>query len=406
VIETEKARQSAWGVLSGVRPTKLAHRLFDQGGQVATVAAGLTEHYRLQPAKAQMLAEIAAKQRAWLPPRGPSHSQIAIYIGIPFCPSRCWYCSFPGYPLPADESATAEFIHALIAEVREVGAAVHRAGVSIQTLYIGGGTPTSIPVALFRFFLREVVEHLLRPMTWEFTVEAGRPDTLGEELFGLMAALGVTRLSINPQTFHDRTLQQIGRKHSAQAVATAFAAARTAGFTNINMDLIVGLPGETADDIAASLQQVLDLEPDAVSLHSLARKRGSRCRLEQDTWRSLPYPEAVAILELLKARLHEYGYLPYYLYRQKNAVGDGENIGFARPGWECLYNIQVIEERQTIIGLGAGAGSKWVAAGAQSLTNTYNPQDPATYVKTIGRLIDQKIERIEAIQLRAAEREE
>ena len=392
-----------WGILTGPRPTKLVQRRLDQGWEPEAVLRELIQEYKLAPAKACLLLEVVQRQRPLLLSSSDARRWVSIYLGIPFCPTRCLYCSFPGYAIPRTGTRVESFLAALIGEIKAVGEAIQQQDLRVQTVYIGGGTPTALTSDQLNRLLTTLREHLpfipASGKSGEFTVEAGRPDTLDLERLEVLKAAGVNRLSINPQTMQDRTLDLIGRKHSAADTLKSFYRAREVGFTDINMDVILGLPGETRIDVAATLDSLAQLKPENLSVHILAVKRASRLKEERQQW-SLPAPEEVErMLQISREVTAAMGMLPYYLYRQKNILGNLENVGYSQPGRECLYNIQVMEERQTIIGLGGGAGSKWVNPQDWTLVNTYNPKDPQNYVDRIAEVIEKKINRIRGLRV-------
>jgi oxygen-independent coproporphyrinogen-3 oxidase len=404
--EVTGLKAGPWGILTGIRPSKVVHRRFDQGWKPAQIITELTEEYRLDSGKAELLVEVAKRQRPFLRTGMESPHLVSIYAGIPFCPSRCLYCSFPSYALTQKGNLAEPFLNALLQEIETVGIELRRAGIQVQSIYLGGGTPTALNSEQLRRLLAKLTGELpiyLRE-SWpqsragEFTVEAGRPDTLDHARLAVLREAGVNRLSINPQTMHDRTLRLIGRKHTAAETLTAFAAARDFGFNCLNMDIILGLPQETASEVAKTLEIIAQLQPDNLSVHTLAIKRASQLKEEREQW-LLPEPaEVEAMYRLSQAAAAGMGLKAYYLYRQKNILGNLENVGYARPGWENVYNIQVMEERQTIIGLGGGAGSKWLNRHDLTLTNTYNPKDPQNYLERIEEIQTKKIDRIRGLR--------
>ncbi|MCL6638911.1 MAG: coproporphyrinogen dehydrogenase HemZ [Firmicutes bacterium] len=385
-----------WGIFTGVRPTKIVHRLMDRGLRRDELVARLTADFAVREDRARLIAGIAGRQRPYLPPP-EGRTAVGVYIGIPFCPTRCLYCSFPSYPLAGYRSRVEPFCEALLREIAAVGAALAGRGIPVQHIYMGGGTPTSLPPELFRKVLQAVRRHLYGPQTEEFTVEGGRPDTLTREKLEACASAGANRISINPQTMHDRTLRAIGRSHTVADIFRAAELAGETGFPVVNTDVIIGLPGETAADVAETMRLLGELAPENITVHALAVKRASQLRFELDN-HNLPGPaEATAMWETAFRAAAGMGMQPYYLYRQKKTAGNLENTGYALPGKECLYNIAVIEERQTILGLGAGAGTKWVHPGDWYLTARYNPKDPWVYVDRIEEIIANKLSGIASL---------
>lgn len=388
----QEGRGLPWGILTGIRPTKVVHRLRAAGYTENETLALLQQGYGLARDKAELLVRVAAQQQPLLDRQEQDRKRIGIYIGIPFCPSRCHYCSFPAYPLARWQQWTGPVVAALCREIAAAGQLIRALGLKVESIYVGGGTPTSLAHEELERLLTVIQQQLLQPWTEEFTVEAGRPDTIDEKKLMLMRAAGVNRISINPQSMNETTLRRIGRDHTAAQVVEGVEMARRLGFPILNMDLIIGLPGEGREELESTLNWIGKLAPENLTVHTLALKRASRlaeARKQGEELDTVKAEEAAALLELVYSFAAEKGMVPYYLYRQKQMVGALENVGFARPGLACIYNIQMIEEQQTILGLGAGAGSKWVKADL-TLVNTYNPKDPINYVERIDELIFRK----------------
>lgn len=386
-----------WGILTGIRPTKIVHRLLDLAWSEPQIKDYLMECYDMAADKAALLITIAMRQRPFLLTAEQASRLISIYVGIPFCPTRCAYCSFPAFSLGAQGKLMNPFLEALCREITGVGRAAAELGLQVQTIYIGGGTPTVFDSDILAVLLACVDKNLAGSETGETTLEAGRPDTITKPKLAAAREHGITRLSINPQTMNSSTLAAIGRNHTPEQVAEAVEMARGQGFDNINMDIIIGLPGETPRDVENTLQKIAAMEPENLTVHTLAVKRASKIRESKEEF-SLPTRELSGqMLEMTAQGAGEMGMRPYYLYRQKKMVGPLENIGYARPGYDCLYNIQMIEERQTIIGLGGGAGSKFVEPGTWFLTSYYNPKDPENYISRIDELIARKIQMLKEI---------
>ncbi len=400
--ENEIARPSTWGILTGVRPTKIVHRLFEQGFSEDRVIHHLTNDYGISAEKARLVINVALIQKPYLsgqdcmrnPAADTAPNMVSVYIGIPFCPTRCHYCSFPSFSLERHGHRVTEYLHVLYGEMKSVGLALKKMGILVQTVYIGGGTPTSISAGQLDELLARVDSSFLFAQGREFTVEGGRPDTLDEEKFQVMKNHGVSRISINPQTMHEPTLVTVGRKHTPQEVIDKFQLAGKIGFPVVNMDLIVGLPGEDTEILRETLEAVIDLRPENITLHALAIKRAAY------------YGQAAVILPgqnegenlmtLAHSTLQRHGYIPYYLYRQKEILAHSENVGYMLPGFPCIYNIQMIEERQTILGFGVGAGSKFVRPKERSLENIYNPKDLDVYFQRIEEIIATKVDKLAA----------
>jgi oxygen-independent coproporphyrinogen-3 oxidase len=333
-----------------------------------------------------LLTDIAVRQRPFLArPQSQLNKLVSVYIGIPFCPSRCLYCSFPAYVLPKDRQSVVAFIEALHVDMKDAAAEIALHGLSVQNVYIGGGTPTSLDEGDFLTLLETVRQLFVGEETVEFTVEAGRPDSINRAKIAAMEQSGVTRISVNPQSMQEKTLKLIGRMHSVQDIINIFGEIRQTGQFIVNMDLIAGLPGETEMDFQDTLEQIRRLQPDNLTVHTLAMKKGSRLSLSPSLYVLPDRQQTVGMLRRAADFAYSMNMQPYYLYRQKHMTGNLENIGYAMPGRECLYNIQVMEERQTIIGIGLTATTKAVDTRTMHLERCYNPKDLATYIRDIGK---------------------
>lgn len=395
ILESFSGRQpTPWGIMTGIRPTKVVHRLLDLGWHSKEILSYLVEKYALRQDKAALITGIAETQRPFMLSRKQAGRLVSIYIGIPFCPTRCLYCSFPSYSLKHHRSMVEPFFNALLEEIRVVGETLQANGLTVQTIYLGGGTPTSLNLEQLETLLSAVNTYLRNEHTDEVTVEGGRPDTLKEEVLASLAAHGVTRLSINPQTMNQKTLDAIGRAHTAEDVYRAVEGARKFRFATVNMDVIIGLPGETVADVTRTVDSLLQLKPENITVHALALKRASHLKQRLAEFPLSDAGEAAAMWEETARGARTLGLVPYYMYRQKQMVGNLENIGYALPGHPCIYNIQMIEERQTIIGLGVGAGSKWVDPRTWNLINEYNAKEPRQYVERLGEYLERKVNHI------------
>lgn len=386
LCEITGSNPNPWGILSGVRPGKVVHRMLDANIVPNAIVDSLTTDFALRPDKARLVTEVALWQRPFLLNTEQTRSRVSIYIGIPFCPTRCLYCSFPAYVLPCDEEVD-RFLQTLFAEMVAAHESLERLGLSVDTVYVGGGTPTSLPASSFDALLNRTVE-LFAAGAKEFTVEAGRPDSLSDEKINALARYGVTRVSVNPQTMQQKTLKLIGRMHSIQDIINVFGKIRLVNIPVVNMDIIAGLPGETLDDMSDTLRQICDLSPDNLTVHTLALKRGSRLSETVDRYSAPDADMTAKMLGNAAEAAEELGMKPYYLYRQKKMAGNLENVGYSIPGKECVYNIQVIEERQTIIGIGPAATTKVLRPGG--LTNFFHPKDILTYIKTLDDRISRR----------------
>jgi oxygen-independent coproporphyrinogen-3 oxidase len=384
-----------WGILTGIRPSKLIQRLKDAKASTEEAEEVLSRRYLIREDKLQLIQEIAAVQEPYLVQMQAHPEQAAVYVGIPFCPTRCSYCSFPAYSLQQGREPLKVYLQGLANEIRQTGKWMRERGLSADSLYLGGGTPTILDVSELMELIGCLKSHI--PLAgqdklasgWEFTVEAGRPDTLSREKLQVLREQGVTRISVNPQTMHDRTLQRIGRSHTVEDIVRIYELAREIPDWVINMDLILGLPGEGLNDVQETLEQIGKLKPDNLTVHSLAIKRGSKeCELgltenlDQETER---------MQKCVLACARSLGLRPYYLYRQKHIAGNLENIGFAREGAECRYNIGIMEERQSVIGLGAGASSKVVNPRDYSLVNFQHNTNWQVYLQRWPELQDKRV---------------
>lgn len=384
--EDLKMPVAPWGILHGVRPTKIVHRWIRAGMDEKSILSRLQREYECSEEKAGEIVPMAFRQLPFL--RTSDERTVSIYIGIPFCLTRCLYCSFPSNVLPGEKKLRA-FMEALH---RDLVAACHDIevyGLRVQNIYIGGGTPTSLPNNFFAEMLSMVYNAFYGDNVVEFTVEAGRPDSISEEKVAEMKRRHVTRVSVNPQSMRQRTLDLLGRRHTPEDVRRMFAVFRKAGAFHINMDVIIGLPGETSEDIAYTMGEIARLGPDDITLHALALKRGSRLmELMQERHVDLPAAEeARKMFRVAMQAATALGMQPYYLYRQGYMAGDLENVGLSKPGSEGMYNIQIMEEHQTIIGIGGAATSKVVNFRENRLRSSFHPKDLTTYLRDVDKYI-------------------
>lgn len=397
LVSFTNTNPSPWGIMTGIRPTKVVHRLLDLGWSRTDVEKYLLEKYSLRQDKATLITDVAKIQRPFLLTKEQAAKLIGIYIGIPFCPTRCLYCSFPSYSIKRNGDMVEPFFKALLEEIQVVGEALRVRGLRVQSIYLGGGTPTSLSPDQLSILLQRINLYLKDDQTVELTVEGGRPDTLSKEVLAALAEQEVTRLSINPQSMNQQTLDIIGRAHTVEDVYTAVEQARKLKFKTLNMDMIIGLPGETVADVSRTMQSLASLKPENLTVHALALKRASNLKQRLEEFPLSDAQEALAMWQATAKGAENMGLQPYYMYRQKQMVGNLENIGYALPGHECIYNIQMIEERQTIIGLGVGASSKWVNPKTWNLVNEYNAKEPRQYVERLSQYLERKIQHIEDI---------
>lgn len=391
-LADREKRTLPWGELIGIRPTKIAMNTLLQGGSAEEAAAAMERDHLVSPEKALLSAQIAERERQIL---SGIHYRggYSLYVGIPFCPTTCLYCSFPSNNLALWQDRVDAYLDALEQEVAASSALME--GLVLDTVYIGGGTPTTLePRQLERLFT--MLEKFF-PMDrlQELTVEAGRPDSITQEKLRVIRAHNVTRISVNPQTMNEETLRLIGRRHTVDQVREAFHMCRESGFDNINMDIILGLPGEGEQEVRRTLEEIEKLSPDNLTVHSLALKRGSRMHkiLEE---KGISYMQDADVsltdrcMDLAAQAAARMGMAPYYLYRQKNISGNLENVGYARPGKAGMYNILIMEEKQSILALGAGSISKAVFSGGR-IERSDNCKDVGTYLENLDEMIDRKI---------------
>lgn len=358
-LSEKTGQEMAWGMLTGVRPTKLAMHQMENGMNEAQAKAFLQEVYCVSEKKARLAVDVACREKALLSKLDYLNG-FSLYVGIPFCPSICSYCSFSSSPIDVWSPRMDDYLKALCIELHHI--AKETEGKTLNTIYIGGGTPTTLTAKQLEKLLNVVDELFLNEERdaelLEYTVEAGRPDSITKEKLEVICSHPVTRISVNPQTMQQKTLDLVGRKHSVQAVKDIFHLARELGFDNINMDLIAGLPGENAEDMRDTLRQIEELSPDSLTVHSLAIKRAARMAQEQPV-RDL-HTEITEMVEDAAKTAEKLGLVPYYLYRQKNIAGNFENVGYAKADKAGIYNILIMEEKQTIYAAGAGATTKIV----------------------------------------------
>jgi len=387
-LRDQTGRELPWGILTGIRPTKIAMGLLEEGMTKEMVAAAMREQYYVSPAKAQLAADIAERERKIL--AGVDYeSGYSLYIGIPFCPTTCLYCSFTSYPMAKWEPRMDAYLDAVFREIDWTAA--HFRGRQLDSIYIGGGTPTSLSAERLDRLLTKVEHSFDLSRLKEFTVEAGRPDSITEEKLRVIRDHAVTRMSVNPQSMRDKTLKLIGRHHSPEQVREAFGMARSLGIDNINMDIILGLPEELPSDVAYTIDEIEKMGPDSLTVHSLAIKRASRLKMEAEgvVTAGGTQQESEEMMSISAAGAERMGLAPYYLYRQKNMAGNLENVGFAAEGKAGIYNILIMEEKQSIVALGAGTVTKRVWADGR-IERCDNVKDVQDYLDRIDEMIERK----------------
>ena len=379
-------KEPPWGALTGVRPVKIPAKAMLAGASPAQAEKVLRDTYRVSPGRRKLAMDCA--QASLAAQRSLGEHEVSLYVGIPFCPTRCAYCSFVSADVGRALKLIDPFLDALSREIRAAGAMLAGAGLKVRTVYFGGGTPTTLTAPQLDRLMGELAEHIDLSACTEYTVEAGRPDTITAEKLAVLRRRGCGRVSVNPQSMSDAVLAAMGRAHRAADILGAFALVRESGIGCVNMDLIAGLPGDSADGFRASLDQVLELAPENVTVHTLALKKGSRL-MEGET--PLPPGEDVAaMLDYAWAALRESGQIPYYLYRQKYMSGSFENVGWCLPGTESLYNICMMEELHTIVSLGGGGVTKLVDRNTGYITRIANAKYPQEYIQKIDAICADK----------------
>ena len=383
-------KKPEWGILTGVRPVKLSGELFQRLGSREAVERELANTYLLAQEKIDLLIETYEYQQESC--GNPPENSVGIYIGIPFCPTRCLYCSFTSNQVGDEEIA--RYLEALKTEIRYVGKRMKETGLLAESIYIGGGTPTTLTAERLADLLKTVEESIDQASVREFTVEAGRPDTITYEKLEIIRRHGIERISINPQSMKEKTLELIGRQHKPGDITKAFQIAKQVGIPIVNADLIAGLPEETPLDFAQTLAKIIALGPKNITVHTLAVKRASRL-VELDRDFHYKQSETVAkMLEIAKKELNEAGFRPYYLYRQKHMAGAFENVGYCKGNSPSLYNIRIMEEKQTIIALGAGGISKMYYPGENRLERVPNVSNYEIYISRLEEMLDRKEQKI------------
>ena len=382
-----------WGYLTGVRPSKIAYTLLEKGADREQILEEFTKKHLVSEKKAQLALQVAQTEKSILEKMDYKNGY-SLYIGIPFCPTTCLYCSFTSYSLAAYQSKVQPYLEALLKEMKYVSEAMR--GRRLDTVYFGGGTPTTLSAGQLDMLLTELERQFDLSACRELTVEAGRPDSITYEKLCVLKAHHVDRISINPQTMNQQTLDLIGRRHTVEQIEEAFALAGKAGLDNINMDMILGLPGENKEMVQHTLEKIKALAPESLTVHSLAIKRAAALNIWREKYLDLQMDNSDEIVSMAADYAHQMGHQPYYMYRQKNMAGNFENVGYSKPGLECIYNILIMEEKQTIIAMGAGASTKIVfqneTEGGQAgrIERIENVKNVTNYIQRIDEMIERK----------------
>lgn len=380
--------KSPWGVLTGIRPSKIATKLLLGGMSADDTVHYFVREYGADEKKARLATEVA---QAELPIRkNMSESGVSIYIGIPFCPTRCLYCSFVTCGTKQAARLTDKYVEALKREISYVSDIVSENGNTVETVYIGGGTPTTLSAPLLDDMLSHLRDSFDLSCCKEFTVEAGRPDTIDREKLMTLKRRGVDRISINPQSMNLDTLHLIGRAHTPEEIEQAFYLARDCGFDNINMDVIAGLPGEDLDMFKYTLERVEKMSPEDTTVHVMSIKRSSRLHEYLKDYQLTDGDTVAEMVDFAYDFLRGCGKHPYYMYRQKNQLGNLENVAYTKPGFESLYNVYIMEEIQTIISLGCGGVTKTVDRTCDRIERIFNVKEPKDYIERLDEMLSRK----------------
>ena len=386
-----------WGTLTGIRPTKIPMKLMEEGYSEEEIRKHMKETYLATDEKIQLSIDIAKREKKLLE-KIDYENGYSLYIGIPFCPSTCLYCSFTSYPLASWSKSVDKYLDALEKEIDFTAQKFYHK--KLNSIYIGGGTPTTLTPAQLDRLIRKIKCSFDLQYCVEFTIEAGRPDSITREKLEVIHKWGIDRISVNPQTMKQETLDIIGRRHTVEQTIESYRLAKKVGFKNINMDLIIGLPNESIEDVRNTMEVIRELDPDNVTVHSLAVKRAARLNIFKDYYKDMMMVNTQEHMDLCQKICKEMGLYPYYLYRQKGMAGNMENVGYAKNGKAGVYNILIMEEKQTIIALGAGASTKLVlpelnADGNRRIDRIEYVKDVKTYLERSDEMIDRKVKKME-----------
>ncbi len=379
-----------WGILTGVRPTKKINEMLEQGFTERDIKNILKDKYLATDEKIDLAIDIAKIEKNIL--KNNNNNKISIYLGIPFCPTRCVYCSFPSFNLNSYTKKVDLYLDCLEKEILAMKDYVN--SFEIESIYIGGGTPTSLNENQFYRFLKMIDDNFKKPLI-EYTIEAGRADTITRNKLKTMKDFNATRISINPQTMNDKTLKLIGRNHLEKDFLNAFYLAREEGHNNINTDIILGLTDENSNDVLYTMDKIYTLKPESLTVHTLALKRASRLNENIDDFNPSSFYEMEKMINITREYARKMDMYPYYMYRQKNMIGNFENVGYCKDNLECFYNIQIMEEKQTIISFGAGATSKFYFEDTNLIKRAFNVKSVDDYINRIDEMIQRKREIIE-----------
>ncbi len=375
-----------WGILTGIRPAKVAGALMADGNGIIKTKKILRDEYFLNPQKAALAVSVASSENKLI--KKMQNNTCSLYISIPFCPSRCAYCSFVSYTTPRLLSMVTDYLDALLHDIDDTFKTINALNMKVTTVYIGGGTPTTLSNEQLARLFNKLEEHIDVTSLSEFTVEAGRPDTITKEKLDTLVRHGVTRISVNPQTLNDDVLREIGRHHTVEDFYRAYSIAKESGIRDINVDLIAGLPGDSFESFSATVDKIIELAPSNITIHTFCVKKAADVLKKNSSIYSLSGDNAAKSVSYSQLKTKFSGYKPYYMYRQKNTVGNLENVGFSLEGHEGLYNVYMMEEIQSIFAVGAGAVTKLVnknksSSGEPKIKRIFKPKYPYEYLRAL-----------------------
>ena len=386
VLEEITGIHLPWGVLTGIRPSKIVRELELGGKDYEEAREYLQSFYEADKAKAKLAAEVAKNEEKHI--KNMDKNGISLYVGIPFCPTRCLYCSFTSQSIDFSNKLTVPYVEALKKEIKAIGNNPFIKKRKIETVYFGGGTPSALLAEQIDEILTELYSYFDLENVREITFEAGRPDTISKDKLEVLKKHGISRISINPQTAKDETLKLIGRKHTNKDFINSFSLARQMGFEHINCDVIAGLPEEKTEDFENTMKLLADLKPESITVHTMCIKHGSFLDMKYDMYSMTAAKTVNKMLDTANEYMQKASMLPYYMYRQKNMSGNLENVGYCKDGHECLYNIYIMEEVQSIVALGAGGSTKLVSDGR--IERVFNVKEVSEYIKRIDEMIERK----------------
>ena len=400
VCEAVMGYRSSWGMLTGVRPSKVATELLQKGMSKTRIRKELTKDYFVIPKKAALATDVAINEARLV--GTPHKKDCSVYVSIPFCPTRCAYCSFVSYTSKRLLSLIPDYLVRLVRDLEGTFETIHKLGLRLRTIYIGGGTPTILDAGQLEYLLGAIERMTDVRALEEYTLEAGRPDTIDGDKLAVARQYGVGRISVNPQTLCDDVLRHVGRAHTTEMFYKAYEVARASGIPVINTDLIAGLPGDSFKTFSASFDKILELRPENITVHTFCVKKSAELRQTGADIYSMRGGDTGKCVDYSQIQCTHEGYLPYYMYRQKNTVGNFENVGFALPGYEGLYNIYMMEEVHSIFAAGAGAVTKLVDyapvdGSPRYIERMFNPKYPYEYLDEAGAVsMQEKLTRAEA----------